>query len=81
MTTQKEIRNLLNRKAPSIVDERIIPEIHDLLAKWGIKLFKTLETVDAKNRKVHSDAFNQLYYGLKAETVNQLINLKYAQTN
>ena len=73
MTTKQEIKRLLRDKAPSIVDERILPEILDNIAEWMGELMGKLTTLDPEaDQKKVDEAANLIHEGLVQETLKQL---------
>ncbi len=73
MTTKQEIKRLLKDKAPSIVDERILPETLDNIAEWMGELMGKLTTLDPEaDQKKIDEAANLIHEGLVQETLKQL---------
>ena len=73
MTTKQEIKRLLKDRAPSIVDERILPETLDNIAEWMGELMGKLTTLDPEaNQKKIDEAANLIHEGLVQETLKQL---------
>ena len=73
MTTQQEIKRLLKDRAPSIVDERILPETLDNIAEWMGELMGRLTTLDPEaDQKKLDEASNLIHEGLVQETLKQL---------
>ena len=73
MTTKQEIKRLLKDRAPSIVDERILPETLDNIAEWMGELMGKLTTLDPEaDQKKVDEAANLIHEGLVQETLKQL---------
>jgi hypothetical protein len=73
MTTKQEIKRLLKDRAPSIVDERILPETLDNIAEWMGELMGKLTTLDPEaDQKKIDEAANLIHEGLVQETLKQL---------
>ena len=73
MTTKQEIRRLLKDRAPSIVDERILPETLDNIAEWMGELMGKLTTLDPEaDQKTLDEVANLIHEGLVQETLKQL---------
>jgi len=73
MTTKQEIKRLLKDRAPSIVDERILPETLDNIAEWMGELMGKLTTLDPEaDQKKVDEAANLIHEGLVKETLKQL---------
>ena len=73
MTTKQEIKRLLKDRAPSIVDERILPETLDNIAEWMGELMGKLTTLDPEaDQKKIDEAANLIHEALVQETLKQL---------
>ncbi len=73
MTTKQEIKRILKDRAPSIVDERIIPEILDNIGDWMGELLGKLSTLPAEASQERLDeAADLIHQGLVQETLKQL---------
>jgi hypothetical protein len=73
MTTKQEIKRLLKDRAPSIVDERILPETLDNIAEWMGELMGKLTTLDPEADQEKVDEVAKLIHeGLVQETLKQL---------
>lgn len=73
MTTKQEIRLLLNERASSIVDERILPELLDNIGDWMGELLGKLSTLPAEsNQEKLDEAADLIHQGLVKETIRQL---------
>ncbi len=59
-------------RVPSIVDERILPEMLDEVADWSGELAGKLTTLSAENEKETSSAWETFYAALIEEVVKQL---------
>jgi hypothetical protein len=72
-----EIKDILLKRAKSIVEERIIPETLDEIASWSGELMGKLVTLDAGEKpEIVSEVFDRLYVGLLEETIEQLKETK-----
>lgn len=73
MTTKQEIKRLLKERAPSIVDERILPETLDNIAEWMGELMGKLTTLDPEaTQEQFDEVANLIHEGLVQETLKQL---------
>ena len=73
MTTKQEIRLLLKKRASSIVDERILPELLDNIGDWMGELLGKLSTLPAESSQEKLDeAADLIHQGLVKETIRQL---------
>ena len=76
----REAKQLVESKAPSIVDERIIPQMLDEVAHYTGEIMGKLTNLDAENDKAITMAHGIIYDGLLNETINQIrkVQLKAA---
>ncbi len=72
MTTKQEVQRLLKERAPSIIDERILPEILDNILDWSGQLMGKLTTLSADDTKKIDEVANVIYCALIWETIKQL---------
>jgi hypothetical protein len=64
---------LLNERASSIVDERILPELLDNIGDWMGELLGKLSTLPAEsNQEKLDEAADLIHQGLVKETIRQL---------
>lgn len=69
----QEVKRSLKERAPSIVDERILPELLDNIADWtGEIMGKLTHLAPQVGPKETDQTFNQIYEGLVKETMKQL---------
>ncbi len=72
MTIKQEVKKLLQQRAVSIVDERIIPETLDRVIEWTDELLRDTPSLDPNNDQQVKEVFELLYKGLLQETIAQL---------
>lgn len=73
MTTKQEIKRILKDRAPSIVDERILPELLDNIGDWMGELLGKFTTLDPEaSQEKLDEAADLIHQGLVQETLKQL---------
>lgn len=70
---RQEVKEVIELRPKSIVEERILPQTLDDIADWTAELIGKLTTLDVSDKgDIEDECFGRIYDALIQETIRQL---------